>query len=163
MRIHIYLIRVIRVRPAWPGICSLGACHTPSVGSSRCSSTCLTDHPPPASSPSPQPRSESPGFTVSLSSVSDWLYYQQHTSPQGLFVFVLIAPDTLHLPGPVRWLSWWGEWGLPVRCSWTCLYAASGVGRCQVECCQRPRLIHKRPATGSLPVWRPTHYHCLHF
>lgn len=28
-------------------MCSLGACHTPSGGGSRCCSTCLPDHPPP--------------------------------------------------------------------------------------------------------------------
>lgn len=28
-------------------MCSLGACHTPSGGGSRCYSTCLPDHPPP--------------------------------------------------------------------------------------------------------------------
>lgn len=29
-------------------MCSLGACHTPSGGGSRCYSTCLPDHPPPS-------------------------------------------------------------------------------------------------------------------
>lgn len=48
--IHISLITVIRVRPAWADLTRdvfIRSCHTPSGGGSRCYSTCLPDHPPP--------------------------------------------------------------------------------------------------------------------
>lgn len=43
--LFLLLITVIRARPAGAAMCSLGACHTPSRGGSRCCCTCLTDHP----------------------------------------------------------------------------------------------------------------------
>lgn len=88
-------------------MCSLGACHTPSGGGSRCYSTCLPDHPPPSravQTHSPAPLTSAsplcfyrcgshfhslPFLAISLSPRNS---HQKTTRD-----FVLIAVDALHL------------------------------------------------------------------